>query len=478
MQEGLLDQKPRDADEKPEFVKNAQSTAQWTIELLRPSVLTRPGMRKQIRGTAYLDGLRGFAAFLVYWHHHQLWPRQLANGLFENAYGWSDRHHFCSMPFVRTFFTGGHFAVSVFFVISGYVLSAKPLALINAGEHARLGDSLASALFRRWLRLHIPVILVSFFYITSWHLFGIYTVSPKQEVYYVSEVYQWYLEFKNFSFIFRGGDSNTWLKSQPHAWSIPVEFRGSIIIYTAILALSRCRRNARLWGEAGLTFYFMYIVDGWYGAMFMSGMLLCDLQILAKANNLPVFIAKCLPYKTSISYAALFIALYLSGVPSADRDVKLLQEAYGWQTLAWFKPQAVFDTKWFYLFWAAVCMVACIPQIHWLRAFFETPFNQYLGRISFALYLVHGPILWTLGDRIYAATGWYRDEHLEFLPSWVNIFPLSQKGPLGLEPSFLLPHFILLPLTLWVAEVVTKLFDEPSVRFSQWAYQYVLPAED
>ena len=79
---------------------------------------------------------------------------------------------------------------------------------------------------------------------------------------------------------------------------------------------------------------------------------------------------------------------------------------------------------------------------------------------------------------MYAATGWYRDEHLEHLASWVNLWPLSQKGPLGLELSFLLPHLVLLPLTLWVAEVVTRCFDEPSVRFSQWAYQQVLPAED
>jgi hypothetical protein len=47
---------------------------------------------------------------------------------------------------------------------------------------------------------------------------------------------------------------------------------------------------------------------------------------------------------------------------------------------------------------------------------------------------------------------------------------MSKAGPLGLEPSFLAPHLILLPFTLWVAEVVTKLIDEPSVRFVAWLY--------
>jgi peptidoglycan/LPS O-acetylase OafA/YrhL len=478
LQEGLLDSEQWERHQKHEFLQTAHDTAQWTLDLLRPSVLTRSGIRKQVRGTAYLDGLRGFAAMLVYWHHHQLWPRQLAGGIFESAWGFRDDFFFCAFPGIRTFFTGGHFSVAVFFVISGYVLSAKPLALIYAGEHAKLGDNLASALFRRWLRLHIPVIFVSLLYITSWHLFGIWTLSPKHKATFSEELWNWYIEFKNFSFVFRTGDSGWMLTSQFHAWSIPVEFRGSIIIYTSVLAFSRATRNARLWCQIGLIFYFLYIVDGYFGALFVGGMLLCELTILSKANNLPRFISNLSPYKKPIFYTLFIVGIYLSGVPSFSQDIFELRKARGWYFLSFLKPQAVFDLKWFYLFWAALFVVASIPHISWLKAFFETPFNQYLGRISFALYLVHGPVLWVLGDRLYQAVGWYREEHVIHTPSWINLFPLSQKGPLGLEISFLAPHLILLPLTLWLAEIVTKLFDEPSVRFSQWAYGKVLPSDD
>ncbi|KAH9884281.1 hypothetical protein F4778DRAFT_763710 [Xylariomycetidae sp. FL2044] len=31
------------------------------------------------------------------------------------------------------------------------------------------------------------------------------------------------------------------------------------------------------------------------------------------------------------------------------------------------------------------------------------------SRLSYALYLVHGPVLWMLGGRLYAAAGWHRD---------------------------------------------------------------------
>jgi peptidoglycan/LPS O-acetylase OafA/YrhL len=109
------------------------------------------------------------------------------------------------------------------------------------------------------------------------------------------------------------------------------------------------------------------------------------------------------------------------------------------------------------------------------KAFFECRFNQYLGHISFALYLVHGPIIWTLGDRLYVATGWYREAHEIYTPHWINRFPLSKAGPLGLELSFLAPHIILLPFSFWIAEIVTKLVDEPTVQFGQWVYAKMLP---
>lgn len=123
---------------------------------------------------------------------------------------------------------------------------------------------------------------------------------------------------------------------------------------------------------------------------------------------------------------------------------------------------------------AAIMFVASVPQIGWLKAFFETRFIQYLGHISFSFYLVHGPILWSLGDRIYLATGWPRPKSAAALPQWVDLYPLSMAGPIGLEIAFLLPHLVILPLTLWVAEIVTKVFDRPSVRFTHWLFRRTL----
>ncbi|KAL9115645.1 MAG: hypothetical protein Q9227_000013 [Pyrenula ochraceoflavens] len=212
----------------------------------------------------------------------------------------------------------------------------------------------------------------------------------------------------------------------------------------------------------------MYVADGWFCALFIGGMLLCDLDLLAAKDELPQIFSTLKPYKSYIFYTLFAISNYLGGIPSHSFDMNVFRKSFGWYYLSFLKPQAVFDYKWFYLFWAATFLVASIPRIPWLKRFFEIPFNQYLARISFSLYLVHGPVLWTLGDRIYAAVGWSKESNATRIPGWINLFPLPKLGPFGLEVSFLLPQLILLPFTLWIAEISTRLIDEPSNRFVHW----------
>lgn len=462
-------------DEKYWMPIRPQASRRWSFDIPRPAFLTRlAGRNKSMRPTAWLDGLKGFAALIVYWHHHVLWAHDGSNQspIFENAYGYKGEYHFATFPIVRNFFAGGHFAVSIFFIVSGYVLSVKSLSLIQAQDVGKLSDAVGSALFRRWLRLYIPVWGTTFVYMTSWHLFGYWTAPTPPKGSYRDELWNWYSEIKNYSFMF---NPEFLFQYNFHAWSIPVEFRGSLVVYTALLALSRCTRNARLWCTTGLIFYFLYVADGWYAALFTAGMLLCDLDLLAAANKLPKALAMFDGFKELIFFHLFVVSMYLGGVPSHEWDLTVLRNSPGWVWLSYLKPQAVFDYKWFYLFWAAFFMVSSVPRLPWLKYFFETRFCQYLGRICFALYLVHGPVIWALGDRLYAAVGYYRERNMVELSSWINAFPMSKAGPMGLEPAFLAPQIILLPVTFWLAEVVTRLFDEPSVKIANWVYKKTLP---
>ena len=249
-------------------------------------------------------------------------------------------------------------------------------------------------------------------------------------------------------------------------------------VYTSLFALSRSSLKARLWCEAALVFYFMYIADGAHCAMFMMGMLLCDLDLLAKSGQLPRFLAQWEQAKGFIFHHLFVFSLYLGGVPSETSDINQLAKNRGWYYLSFLKPQAVFNYKWFYLFWASTFLVSAVPRIFWLKRFFETRMCQYLGRISYALYLIHGPILWSIGSRLYLAVGWPRGDIQEHVPEWFNKLALPKTGPDGLELAFLVPHLVLLPLTLLLADMGTRAFDGPSVKFASWLYKTTLGQGD
>lgn len=435
----------------------------------------RLGVVERLRPTAYLDGLRGFAALMVYIQHHELNPHDGTGQakFFETGFGFEGNYHFATLPGIRTFFGGGHFAVSTFFVLSGYVLALKPLSLIHAGDLLQLGDHMASSLFRRWIRLFLPLIITTLIYITMLQIFGLWAKNMTMQQSWLAEVWEFYREFKNFSFIFKEG-GEPWIPQNTHLWSIPVEMRGSIVIFTSLIAFSRCSLRARLWCQAALIFYFMYVVDGSYYAMFSMGMLLCDIDLLADRGELSPLLLRWKPYKGFVYHHLLALSLFLGGVPALNRDIDQLARTRGWYFLSFLTPQAVFNYKSFYLFWASTLLVLTTPRIRWLKGFFETSFCQYLGRISYALYMVHGPVLWTLGERLYAAAGWVTDEHLEHIPAWCNKLHLPRTGPLGLEISFLLPHVILLPVTFGLAEIVTRMVDTPSVKVAAWFYRRTL----
>lgn len=88
-------------------------------------------------------------------------------------------------------------------------------------------------------------------------------------------------------------------------------------------------------------------------------------------------------------------------------------------------------------------------HIRWL---FTRAFAQYLGRISFAVYILHGPILQSLGLLAMSTARKY-----------------IGKGTLGEEClGFLLAAVLVLPTVFWSADVFWRLVDVPCKRFSSW----------
>lgn len=66
-----------------------------------------------------------------------------------------------ALPIFRIILHGGFLAVAIFFVLSGYVCSMKPLKLSLAGKPEEARRNIASSAFRRVVRLIIPPTLAT-----------------------------------------------------------------------------------------------------------------------------------------------------------------------------------------------------------------------------------------------------------------------------------------------------------------------------
>jgi peptidoglycan/LPS O-acetylase OafA/YrhL len=115
---------------------------------------TRPA---KLHPTAYLDGMRGLAALFVFFCHYSYQGFRIAE-----SYGCADRNWaWLKLPIIRLFYQGPA-AVCLFFVISGYALSYRPLKLIRSGSTVELSEALGSLVFRRAIRLFLPPIISTF----------------------------------------------------------------------------------------------------------------------------------------------------------------------------------------------------------------------------------------------------------------------------------------------------------------------------
>jgi peptidoglycan/LPS O-acetylase OafA/YrhL len=115
------------------------------------SRLRPPSEPKPVTPTAWLDGMRGLAAFFVFLDHlsystHDVYTAWGTDGA---------NRELLKLPFIRFFYTGAAM-VAIFFVVSGYALSYKPVRLMRNGDWEALTGTFSSSVFRRALRLYLP----------------------------------------------------------------------------------------------------------------------------------------------------------------------------------------------------------------------------------------------------------------------------------------------------------------------------------
>lgn len=131
--------------------------------LLLPSYLQTPHPPpppRKLHATSYLDGLRGIAALIVVFDHFLVnWFENLKSAYLatpEDAY-------LIQLPIIRLLYSG-RASVAVFFVVSGFALSVKPIGMMREGrgKEGEVLKVLSSGVLRRGMRLYLPIVAGTF----------------------------------------------------------------------------------------------------------------------------------------------------------------------------------------------------------------------------------------------------------------------------------------------------------------------------
>ncbi|ETN40957.1 uncharacterized protein HMPREF1541_05237 [Cyphellophora europaea CBS 101466] len=437
------------------------------LHALRPSFFGARTPRK-LHPTSYLDGLRGCAAFIVFLHHStQSFYRVVRPGYGSSAMA----THPLSLPILRVLFAGGPM-VSIFFVISGYVLSTKPLKLARLGRTAEVYECVASSTFRRGPRLYIPCLTATLLIalaaqagLTDVQAPRVYLPSPDG---LYAQLYRWASASSWFISPFA---SEHWF--EPNTWTIPIEFKGSLLVFLSCMGLAKSSSRFRLGFLLCMAGFWLW--HGWWDMfLFSMGMACADLHFVHTPIPLPTDGAaegmarppmiRRHGIRTRLLHAfSILLCVYLLGCPEGDEGgsttpgyitLTTTLTPPGWE--GHFGPG-----RWWPVL-SSVLLVLTLdhagPESIYQRVFVSN-FAQWLGDISFALYLCHAAVLYSVSSR---AVRWGCAIMSVDYGTGIN----GQGGP-SYFVVLVGATMITVPILVWMSEVLTAVVDKGAVELAR-----------
>ena len=160
--------------------------------------------------------------------------------------------------------------------------------------------------------------------------------------------------------------------------------------------------------------------------------------------------------RNTTTYSVLtFIALYLLSMPEGDENVG---NSPGYITLSTALTPEGWHSHWgpgrWWPTWGAILLIATLdhagPKSIFQRVFMSK-FGQFLGDISFSLYLLHGITIYTVGVRV--------------VKFFTEVFGDETRE--GYVVSLALGPAITLPFLLWISQLFTDVVDKGSVSFAR-----------
>ena len=445
------------------FVAHAQSLLSYTIPSFfvladRPANsaslrILDPRVAVQRASTDCLDGLRGVAAFAVMIFHYS----QHAYPRIRQVYGFEGRQHLVQLPFIKLWFSGG-FMVFLFFVISGYVLSARVVRLMVQENRGGILKVLSSMTFRRVVRLGLPSLVASFISFIFQRLGFLGKPYNSYETTFINDTVFYFRSLRDLFTFYNWEQYHIWYLET--LWTIAVELRCSMIFFLILIGIARCRRVIRLIIE-GLILVNTIIYDRWDLGCFILGLIIAEVHIYSQESlqaegeekflygveynhNFAHFQSWRFNFNRVGLWAAFVLGMYLGSVPTEGTCNTPGYSALcmlTWHSEPW--RYIALPGSFLIVFAMLFLPILQIPLL-------SSP-ARYLGRVSYALYLVHELVNVVLGESI-RRLGW---------------------GVLGMEglmyhAGFGLGLVVFVLLCLWLADMFMRVVDIPATNVARW----------
>jgi len=317
---------------------------------------------------AYLDGLRGWAAFIVVVNHYfiQFYPAIFSGEVSQVHLPGGIEIIIANSPL--NIFFNGNFAVCIFFILSGFVLTHKFFVVKNY-------ELVVSGAARRYFRLLFPVVLTS---VLAYLLmrFSLFDLNPQ------GLSTSWIAGFWNFKPDFLQmiyeAFIGSFLYNNQHAynpvlWTMYYEFFGSMLVFAVAALFYKISKRYFIY------ILLIYLTINTFFVAFILGVLLADLSVNKPDffNKIPKLIV------LSIFLLGLFIGSYPFPVDASTTIYKFMV----------LKTDFIANPVVFYQILGAFLLFITVLSSKRIKSILSHKFSVYLGKTAFSMYATHLLIL-------------------------------------------------------------------------------------
>lgn len=383
---------------------------------------------------ALLDGLRGVAALMVLWYH-----------VFEGF-------AFAEGSIIETF-NHGHLGVDFFFILSGFVISYAYDDRWNDGKRLKTkGETLTLGKFikRRLIRLHPMLVMGAFIGLITFLIQGgVKWDGTQTQLHWTMIAFLLTLFFipayPGAAYDIRGNGEMFPLNGP--SWSLFFEYIGNIIYAIFIRRLSN-KMLAIFTGNIGILWI-------WFVTFDISGYDMIGIGWTLDAVN---FFGGLLRMLFPFSLGMLMARVYVNRQQTADNGLCSRIKSFVTRNIFWiativlfvlfsvpYFPKAETSSISVNGIYELFCIMIVFPFLVWFGAAgttnskFSTKLCNFLGDISYPLYIVHYPIM-------YLFYAWLIDNKL---------YTLSETWPIVI---------LVMATSIVLAYACLKLYDEPIRR--------------